>query len=1123
MKFITVCITLVFWSLSASSQTMQVTYDSSEPGKVASRIPVHREVKNIELGDGEWIQNGVYTAQSYFSAVGRKLPRNQVRYTARFDTDRWVMSDGSEVVYQHDLPGLYQLNASVTVQTGAYAGGKCLVEASQDGETWQLFGELDKFGRGRFAIPADLLPSEEVYVRLIADSSGGSFEIDGYSYRAELEDSPFDLVGETHYVEEMRTSELIQVTFETLGDLKPGQNNEVGIQVTNQFDDLLELDAILKIDGQAAEPPVEDIGEPTVVLDVGETWRVRWPKYEISQVGNHEMSLEIKDRYNNRLIYHARIPFVVPLLYEANYGGLLKQSAGVSIWWADGTRKISRGRLVPEKQDAIIRLRAAKNEYEPFQLVLRPERRLSQVKVEVSEFTNTQTDDTIPRQHIGVSVVDYIFVQVPTDSLGTRGYWPDPLPPHNSPLDLQPGQNQPFWITVHVPPGFPAGNYRGSITVRGMAGATVADASTTAIPEMVTSQSREVQLMPVDSESLQVLETSTDDNGQFYDSATGQEEYEEAEPEPLQVTGNTGEGTWSETVEVDLQVWDFTLPKETHVRSGFGLDTGKVKRYHDLTDDAELETVLDKYYQNYANHRISPYDPMSLHPIHIDFEGHWWLNGLQETATRIEGTYSLKVVDKKSDQNIAGFNKNLIPINSRVSYELGWRVKTEKPDQGYQVTVVLYDENAEILRGENIDLTYTGDGTWQREWVQIGWFPPNARFIRLNLHPVVATESGERRGTAWFDDLSLRRLPDGKNIVPDPAFERTVKDWEISLDYANFEKTARRYLDEFGFNAFLLRLEGMASGSFSHRDRGSIEDYTEETGAYNILFSRYLKQLQDYLEGNGWLDKAYVYWFDEPEPKDYDYVKAGMDRIHEAAPKLTRLLTEQVEPELIGSVDIWCPPTPNYSPADGETPRGEKFWWYLGTTVKSPYANLFIDRPAAEMRIWLWQTWKYKVDGIRVWKTNYWMSPAVYSEDELQNPYQDAMSYQSPQGRPLGYVKFWGNGDGRFLYPPKAVFNGEKSLDGPVNSIRWELLREGIEDYEYFWMLNEQIKQLKASDPQNPLIREAEGFLKIPETIVVSMTEFTKDAAPIYAHRSQLARMIDRSYAAVINSGIVGV
>ena len=43
------------------------------------------------------------------------------------------------------------------------------------------------------------------------------------------------------------------------------------------------------------------------------------------------------------------------------------------------------------------------------------------------------------------------------------------------------------------------------------------------------------------------------------------------------------------------------------------------------------------------------------------------------------------------------------------------------------------------------------------------------------------------------------------------------------------------------------------------------------------------------------------------------------------------------------------------------------------------------------------------------------------------------------------------------LYPPRGTY--EK---GPINSIRWELLREGMEDYEYLNMLNTKVNELES-------------------------------------------------------------
>jgi len=129
----------------------------------------------------------------------------------------------------------------------------------------------------------------------------------------------------------------------------------------------------------------------------------------------------------------------------------------------------------------------------------------------------------------------------------------------------------------------------------------------------------------------------------------------------------------------------------------------------------------------------------------------------------------------------------------------------------------------------------------------------------------------------------------------------------------------------------------------------------------------------------------------------------------------------------------------------------------------------------------------------------------------VQNPYEDPMSYVSGYDNPVGYVGYWGNGDGRFFYPPVDAMDGKKSLSGPVNSIRWEMLREGIEDYEYLWLLRDKVNKLKESDStkMSSLIEEAEKLLEVPESITSSMTEFTKDPKPIYIQRENIARMIE--------------
>ena len=164
------------------------------------------------------------------------------------------------------------------------------------------------------------------------------------------------------------------------------------------------------------------------------------------------------------------------------------------------------------------------------------------------------------------------------------------------------------------------------------------------------------------------------------------------------------------------------------------------------------------------------------------------------------------------------------------------------------------------------------------------------------------------------------------------------------------------------------------------------------------------------------------------------------------------------------------------------------------------------DHPGTELRLWPWQSWQYGVQGILVWETVYWTSSCVYTNG-TQNPYEDPMSYVSGYHHEPGHVGYWGNGDGRFLYPPPSVFtNSAPCLAEPVNSIRWENLRDGMEDYEYFWLLQQAIERTKG---ESALLSEARKSLEVPPEISKDLTHFTDDPRLMLGHRDKIARLIE--------------
>jgi hypothetical protein len=227
------------------------------------------------------------------------------------------------------------------------------------------------------------------------------------------------------------------------------------------------------------------------------------------------------------------------------------------------------------------------------------------------------------------------------------------------------------------------------------------------------------------------------------------------------------------------------------------------------------------------------------------------------------------------------------------------------------------------------------------------------------------------------------------------------------------------------------------------------------------------------------------------------------------------MLTEEPGDALAGAVDIWCPISVNYDHEAAEKRRahGERFWWYVCCGPKAPYCTLFIDHPATELRVWHWQTWQRKIAGTLVWASNYWTSEAAYP-DKPQDPYEDPMSYVSGYSTPKGTKNYWGNGDGRFIYPPEAAAVPGKSgagpiIEGPVSSIRWEMLREGVEDYEFLWLLRDVLSKKRASLSAED-VKRYESLLDVPAAITKDMTTFTTDPAPIYARRAAIAEAIEK-------------
>ncbi len=144
----------------------------------------------------------------------------------------------------------------------------------------------------------------------------------------------------------------------------------------------------------------------------------------------------------------------------------LGDSESVRTWFAESTVKMTRRRQPPSQVRRGIRLTAAANEFQSFQLVLTPRKATTLNSVTLSSLAGSGV--SISMRTAEIRLVEYVPIKTssyitPARLLGEVG---DPLVPLDRPVALDPLHgNRAVWITLQVPPGTPAGLYRGTLSV----------------------------------------------------------------------------------------------------------------------------------------------------------------------------------------------------------------------------------------------------------------------------------------------------------------------------------------------------------------------------------------------------------------------------------------------------------------------------------------------------------------------------------------------------------------------------------------------------------------------------------------------------------------------------------
>jgi hypothetical protein len=171
------------------------------------------------------------------------------------------------------------------------------------------------------------------------------------------------------------------------------------------------------------------------------------------------------------------LPAMIGVIISVLLASLLtsRTAIAMTVWTAHATVKIRPTTPPPQEDSVSGALEAARNEFEPFQLIITADRDvLFNVDVNASDLQDAK-GHIIPSGSIMIYKAIFMNVTAPSSTEGESGEWPDALIPKKDeyagevrdgfPFPIGFGRNQPIWIEVYVPRDAAAGLYTGSVTV----------------------------------------------------------------------------------------------------------------------------------------------------------------------------------------------------------------------------------------------------------------------------------------------------------------------------------------------------------------------------------------------------------------------------------------------------------------------------------------------------------------------------------------------------------------------------------------------------------------------------------------------------------------------------------
>jgi hypothetical protein len=219
---------------------------------------------------------------------------------------------------------------------------------------------------------------------------------------------------------------------------------------------------------------------------------------------------------------------------------------------------------------------------------------------------------------------------------------------------------------------------------------------------------------------------------------------------------------------------------------------------------------------------------------------------------------------------------------------------------------------------------------------------------------------------------------------------------------------------------------------------------------YRRFLGAFLAEFERFLRTEGIIGQSFFHLSDEPHGAEHlaNY-RAARDPLRELAPWM-RIMDAMSDIALAreGLTDI---PVALLPAAPAFVAAGFPAWAYFCCQPRGRFLNRLFDTPLAKIRMSGWLFYRTGVGGFLHWAANYWYRSQT---TDLIDPFLVADAARWPE---------WPYGDPFVLYP---------GPEGPLDSIRWEVFAESLQDFA--------LLQAAAVDRTDPLLRDIQDFAVFP-------------------------------------------